>query len=346
MVLPLLGALAGAGGSIFSAILGAESQDQASQYNWNINERNLRDTRKARQDAIDYSEGIRDDQKLGGTDALGNRSYFKEGEGWVSELSPAQQKLYDYFFNQELPERQDQFWRTADQSRSNADQANQLLKQFTRVQKQDPHEAEAQLYELATRGIREGTRDTTEAATRQALRTGNSNIDKLIGAIAKEAMGARKEARTGAKLQADDYVDDKYNAERGGLAQLYQMFLGNSQVPLNPSYDPTGIPQQGNALMSLFSQQAQQGNSMGMNSMMQPMPTRQNIEPNMGWANAAGAIGASLSGLGDRAGSINEKSQMNDLLKMYITGGGQLDLGGGGIFGRTADRLQANKSVF
>lgn len=346
MVLPLLGALAGAGGSIFSAIMGADAQDQANTYNWAINERNLRDQRKARQESIDYANDLRDEQHLGGTDALGNKTSFKEGEGWVTDLDPQQKALYDYFFKQELPERQEQFWRTADQSRENAGEANNLLDQFRRVDRQLPQEAEAQLYETATRGIAEGTRDTTEAATRQALRTGNSNVGDLISKIGRQAMEARRDARVNASVQADDYVDQKYNSQRAGLAQLYQMFLGDSQQPINPSYDPTGLPGEANKLMSLFSQQAQQGNSAGMNAMMQPIATRKNIEPSMGWANAAGAIGASLSGLGDRAGSISEKSDMNDLLKMYITNGGQMSLGNGGIFGSTADRLQSNKSIF
>lgn len=346
MVLPFLGALAGAGGSIASAILGADAQDSANQWNWYINEQNLRDQRKARREAIDYAEGIRSEQKLGGTDALGNRTYFKEGVGWVTELDPEQQALYDYFFRQELPERQAQFQRSAEQSRTNADQANQLLDMFIRTRRQLPYEAEAQLYEKASRGIAEGSRKATEAATRQATRMGSSNIEGILAAIAGETMRQDRDARLDASMQAEDYVDQKYNSERAGLAQLYQMFLGNSAQPLNPSYDPTGLPQQANQLMNLFSQQAQQGNSAGMQAMMQPMPVRQNIEPNMAWANGAGAIGAALSGLGERAGAISEKNDMNNLMKMYITGGGALDMSGGGIFGRTTDRLQNMRTMF
>lgn len=342
----ILGPALGAGGSIISAILGAGAQDDAWQWNYAANMANLRDQKKARQEALDYANDVRDEQHLGATDALGNTTKFVPGQGWVSTLSPEQQQLYDYFFKQELPEKRSQFQRSAVQSRDNADTANALLDQFRRVRKQLPQEAESQLYETATRGIGEGARDVSEAALRQATRTGNSNISGIISKLGAETMKQRGAARTNAALQAEDYVNDKYNSERGGLADLYRMFLGASQNGLEASYDPTGIPQQANSLMSLFSQQATQGNSMGYNARTQPVPLRQPIEANTAWANGAGAIGTALGGLGERASSIGQQNDMNDLLKMYITGGGQLDLGGGGLFGRTADRVTGNRGYF
>lgn len=214
------------------------------------------------------------------------------------------------------------------------------------MRKDLPYEAEAQLYETAARGIREGTRDATEAASRQATRMGSSNAADILSKIAATAMDKRKAARTDAALQAEDYANDKFNAERAGLAQLYQMFLGNSQGELGASYDPTGLPGQANQLMSMFSQQGQQGNAGVLNAMSQPLPIRKNIEPNLSSANAFGAIGSSLAGLGERMGSMSQKDEMNDLLKMYMTGGGQLSLDGGGIFGRQSDRLAIKRSSF
>lgn len=342
----LLGPAIGAGGSIISAILGAGAQDDAWQWNYAAQMANLRDQKQARQAAIDYANQVREDQQLGGTDALGNKTHFVEGEGWKVDLSPEQQQLYDYFFKQELPERRAQFQRSAVQSRDNADTANSLLDQFRNAKRQLPNEAEAQLYETATRGLSEGARDVSEAAFRQAARTGNSNIGNIIGKLAGESMKQRGAARTNAALQAEDYVNDKYNSERGGIADLYRMFLDQSQEGLDPSYDPTGIPQQANGLMNLFSQQSQQGNSMGYNAMTQPVPLRQPIEANTAWANAAGAIGSSLGGLGERASSMSQQNEMNDLLKMYITGGGQLNLGSGGLFGRVAERTVGNSGVY
>jgi len=346
MVLSILGALAGAGGGIASAILGAEASDNAAAWNNYINERNLRAQQKQQQKAYDYADQIRGEQKLGGRDALGNRTYFDDEEGWITELSPQQQALYDYFFSQELPELRSQFGRAAEHSRANSDQANALLNEFQRVRRKSPLEAESQLYLAATRGAGDAARDVSEAAMRQATRTGNSNIAQIIGQLGKASMDQRANARLNAQMQAEDYANDQYASQRGGLAQLYQMFLGAANAGLTPSYDPTGIAGEAGKNMGLFAQLGSQGNSMGFNAVSQPAPLMKNIEPNMGWANAAGAIGSSLSGLGTRLGGMQQQNQMNDLMKMYITSGGQLDLGGGGIFGTTADRLRQGGGLF
>jgi len=346
MVLGVLGALAGAGGGIASALIGAGAADDAAMWNYYINELNIRAQKQQQQRAIDYANEIRKEQHLGGTDALGNRTYFKKGEGWVTELSPEQQALYDYFFNQELPERQAQFGRLAESSRANQEQANALLKEFQRVRRDSPMEAASKLYLAATRGASEGAQDVTETAMRQALRGGSSNISDILAKLGKASMETRANARLNADIQAQDYVDQKYSSQRGDLAKLYAMFLQGAAQPLNPSFDPTGIPQGANSLMNLFSQQAQQGNSMGFNAAMQPAPQRPNIEPNYGWANAAGAIGSSLSGLGTRLGGMTQRNQMNDLLMSYITSGGQLGLNSGGIFGSAADRLRQGGGIY
>lgn len=345
MVLSLLGALAGAGGGIASALLGADAQDNAYAWNNYINERNLSAQKKQQQQAIDYANEIRGEQKLGSQDALGNRTYFKDGVGWVVDLSPEQQALYDYFFKQELPERQAQFGRQADASRTTADTANQLLDQFTRVRKDTPRNAAAKLYYAATRGAADAERNTAEAALRQAARTGNSNISSIINQLSKAAMDNRADARMNAELQADDYINQKYNNERGGLAQLYAMFAGQANQSLNPSYDPTSIAPQANNLLSLMSQQSQQGNSMGFNAMSQPAPQMKNIEPNMSSANAAGAIGQALAGLGTRVGGMQQQNNMNNLLMQYLTAGGQLNMPAGGIWGSTADRNRAGGGI-
>lgn len=346
MVLGLIGALAGAGGGIASAILGAEAADNAAAWNYYINERNLRAQQKQQQRAIDYANEIRGEQKLGGRDALGNRTYFDEDEGWITQLSPQQQALYDYFFSQELPELRSQFSRAAEHSRANSDQANALLNQFQRVQRKSPLEAESQLYLAATRGAGDAARDVSEAALRQATRTGNSNIAQIIGELGKASMDQRANARLNAQLQAQDYVNDQYNSERSGLASLYQMFLSAANAGLTPSYDPTGIAPNADKLMGMFSNAAAQGNSMGFNAAMQPAPLMRNIEPNNAYANMAGAIGSSLSGLGTRLGGMQQQNEMNDLMRAYITSGGQLGLGSGGIFGSMASRVRSDGSIF
>lgn len=342
----IIGALAGAGGSIASALIGANAGDNAAAWNYAINLMNLQAQKRQQRELLEYADSVRKDQKLGATDALGNRTYFKEGVGWISELSPEQQALYDYFFKQELPERRAQFQRQAEHSRDNSEQAFNLLDEFKRVRRDTPMEAASKLYLSATRGASDASRDVAEAALRHATRTGNSNIGDIINQIGRASMEQRANARLNADIQAEDYVNQKYATARSGLAQLYQMFLNAASQPLNPSYDPSGIPQSMNSLMNVFSNQAQQGNSMGFNARGQPAPQMDYVQPNYSWANAAGAIGQSLAGLGSRLGGMRQQDQMNDLMRMYITSGGQFDLGGGGLFGRTADRVRAGGGIY
>ena len=45
--------------------------------------------------------------KLGTTDAQGNRTYFKPGVGWVTELAEGQRELSDLYSAEELAQLQD-----------------------------------------------------------------------------------------------------------------------------------------------------------------------------------------------------------------------------------------------
>lgn len=346
MALGLIGALAGAGGSIIGALLGADAQDSAMAWNYYINQQNLRAQKQQQQRAFDYADKIRAEQHLGATDAHGNRTRFIEGQGWVTELSDEQQQLYDYFFKQELPERRAQFQRQVESSKEHDNVASALLNEFKRVERGTPMEAAAKLYLASTRGAGDANRELTETAMRQAARTGNSNIASIMGELGRASMDSRANARLNAEIQAEDYINQKFMSERGGLADLYSMFRGLANNPLMPSYDPTGITQSANSLMNVFSNQAQQGNSMGFNSRMQPAPQQDYIQPNNAWANAASSIGGALAGLGQRVSGMQQQNQMNDLLQQYITAGGQFDMSRGGIYEPNAARLRSSVGLY
>lgn len=382
MVLPLLGALAGAGGGIFSAIMGANAQNQATQYNWMANLYNLAQRRRERQESMQYADELRKEQQLGGTDAHGNRTYFKPGEGWVTELADDQQALldefmalqgrqneladrkmdfdnqqfdlFDYFTQNELPKRQEQFQRQARRSETDDQLADSFLDEYLRTRKGDPRETEALLYDAQTRGISEGMDDVMGPAMRSSLRTGSTSPNKILSELSNAAMKQRGEAGLTARLEAKDYNDEKFNRDRTQALQLYQGMADRSDRPLGASYDPAVANAQpvggdaggSNALMTLFSQLAQQGNSQGLATRQMTRGNLQNIEPDMSFANAAGAIGASLGGLGERVGSRFDQQNMNNLLMDYLSGGNQINIPQGGIFGTMANRLRAGGSAF
>lgn len=344
MVLPLIGAALGAGSSIFSAILGADAADQQFQNNWAINLYNQQQQERARQDAQAYAEKIRGEQKLGSQDQYGNRTYFDPVKGWVTDLSPQQQSLLDYFYSNELPERRSQFERKADRSRVNDDEASQILDEFNRVQKENPADLERQLYAKATRGISEAGDNNMEAALRQAARTGNTNTGSLISEFTRQAMDARRSAEQDAALAARDTVNNEYNGQRSGLAQLYNMFVQQAGGDLGASLDPGSVKADTNPGQLISA--ASQGNSQGFNAAGMTGGQLDKVDANNGAANAWASIGGTLNSSLNRMGSYFNKDQNNALLEAFLSQGGQLDFGDGGFFGRTADRLNYGKSAF
>lgn len=344
MVLPLLGAALGAGSSIYSAILGADAADEQNNTNWAINLYNSGQQERARQDAQAYAEKLRGEQKLGATDQYGNRTYFDPVKGWVTDLSDQQQGLLDYFYSQELPERRGQFQREASRSRTDDDQASRTLDEYNRVQKENPTDLERQLYAKATRGISEASDDNMEAALRQAARTGNTNTGSLVGEFTRQAMDARRSAEQDASLAARDTVNNEYSGQRDQLSRLYQMFRQGAGADLGASLDPGSVKAE-NSTAQLMNAAAQ-GNSAGMNAASMTGGQLTPVEANNGAANAWASIGGTLNSTANRMGSYFDKDKNNALLQSFLDQGGGLDFGGGGLFGRAADRLNYGRSAF
>lgn len=340
MVLPLLAALAGMGGSIGAALIGAEEQDSANQWNWATNERNIRAQEEQQRKARAFADMLRAEEKLGSTDATGNRTHFVEGQGWVTDLAPRAQQLLDYFYNQELPERQRQFLRGAHASRENMDVAGALLDEFRRVAMENPADVEALLYSVANRGITESINDATEAAMRSSMRAGSSNAGDILASLAKESIEARQNAAVDAKLRAPEITQQRFAQKRGQVADLYNMFLRNASGDIGSSYDPQVDVTRSNALMQAFAGMSKQGDQYAMNTRMLPAPQRPQIEPNMAWANAVGAIGSAVSGGLDSMGSYMDRSGRNSDLLRYLSLNGQTNMGDGGIFGNITQRTR------
>lgn len=328
------------GGTALSSIFGGLAEDSASKQNWAINQQNRRDRNRERSEGMAYADKIRAEQQLGGTNAAGDRSYFKPGVGWVTELSGRSQGLQDYFYGNELPERRAQFERGATRSRAEDDQANQLLAEFQGIQRDNPADIEAMLYEAATRGIGENTNDALESALRQALRAGSSNSGDIAAKINAAGAKQRGNAAKDAKLQSLDYVDDRYNSRRGASSQLYNLFASRAGRDIGSSLDPSQNEAGANALLGQFAGLSGQGNGIGASAIAKPGGSLDYVEPNNGLANAIGGVAASAGAAGDRMGSMAQRDSTNQLLRDYITGGGQLSLNSGGMFDAIGSRTR------
>lgn len=346
MVFPLIGAALGAGANIFSGILGANAAEEETNMNWAINLYNNRQRRKERQESMEYAEGLRTEGKLGATDAEGTRTHFVDGKGWVTDLGNKPQELLNYFYGHELPERRAQFDRKAVNSREANDIAGSLFDEFRRIQKANPRDVESQLYEKASRGIGESTDAAMSAAMRTALQSGSSNAGKVAASISREAMKAGGDAAKDAALQADDYASDQYNSRRGQQAGLLAQFLQAAGADIGASYDPTGKVDNANNLMRTFSQGDDAAQQIGANAVNKTMGSLDPVEARNGPANAWASAGNSLAALGNRVGSYTSMNKNNALLEQFLTQGGQLDFGQGGIFGAMTDRVKPNAGFF
>lgn len=341
-----LSLLIGGGLQGIGSIFGAFSENEASNNNMLIALMNKRARDREREEGIRYADEIRDEQKLGATNAAGDRTYFKPGVGWVTEPGARTEELMDYFYGQELPERRAQFSRGAERSRTESDVADLYLDELLNVQRDNPADIEAILYEAGTRGVGEATNEAMESAMRSAIRGGSSNIGKIAGKINEAGTKQRGNVAKDAKLQALDYVDDKFNAKRGAASSLYNLFASRAGSDIGMSLDPSASESGANALLSQFSSLAQQGSGIGANAIGKQGGSLAPVAPNNGLANMFMSLGNTVSGVGDRLGAIGERNEMNDLLRSFISGGGEFNLGRGGIFDTIGSRTRLDAGAF
>jgi hypothetical protein len=164
------------------------------------------------------------------------------------------------------------------------------------------------------------------------LRSGSTSAaGDIASKVGASGMEARRKAAQDAEIQALDYTDKKYNTQRAGLSDLYGRFAQLAGKDLGASMQPGAGPQAATALMDRFSQMGNQANPAYINAAAKEGGTMGNFEPRMGQANMWGAIGSSLAGLGDRLGAMGQNQQNDQLLRDYISHGGQLSLNQGGI---------------
>ena len=321
MIPMMIGAGLSLAGSLYGGAQANKAQNQANALNWAIAQQNMRQQQQQNYQAQSNAEQARNDAKLGGTDGYGNSTKFIEGEGWKTTLSPEVQALYDYFRTQELPTRQSQFKRKDESSRTAHDEAQQLVAELQRVQKQDPQALQQLLYAQASRGIGEGTRDASSVAMREAARTGTTNAASILGALGKQGMDARANARVDSALKARGTVDAEYNNNRAGIGQLYQLFAQRGNDDIGLSYDPNAMIQGTGQAAGQYNGALAQGNAL-VNSSYRGPAAQLNYQqqPNLNNANAWASGGAALGSMFDMYQGYNDRQDSMNTMKNYTNG--------------------------
>lgn len=298
----LIGALAGAAGSFIGAGASADAQDK----NWQVNLLNYYLRERERRDRIQAAQESRRDTKLGATDARGNRTYFKEGQGWVQELSPEDEQLQDAQLReqfltlaQDLPRRRRQ--EVANESRRGREgvEADSLLNAFGEIQRENPRDFESLLRLASSEGINSAFDDSTGDALKSATRMGSSNAGSIVSSIGRARSDALSRAFLQSRIDAERTVGDRYDQKRNQAFQLYDAMAGRASGVPNVSYNPQRTGGNTDALMSQFASLFAGDNRALEGAFGQKGGEVDYMQPDMGLANAFATTGSLLGGLSD-----------------------------------------------
>jgi hypothetical protein len=303
-MLPLLGALVGAGGSIAGGLIGAGAADTAAMTNWQINLLNYFQRERERKDAMREAASNKRDTKLGMTDARGNRVHFVEGVGWVTDLGEGQdemQKLQDQeqrnVLTQDLPMRRRAMQRNEQRSLGEESLADMFRRNMLDVRRGSDASYEHDLMAAQTQGLEEAGRAGLDQAMRTAMRTGtsSSNIGRIAERHNAALMDAFRKAGLQAKVQSRGKADEEFERRRASEANLYNLFAGRAAQLPDVSYRPQPIDTNANANMSRG--QAAMGSANQLATQVAAMKggTLDYIQPNYGWANAIGGGASALA---------------------------------------------------
>lgn len=289
--LTLIGAFASLGGGI----MGAMGSNDAAQKSYNLQLQQYYDEKDARHQALQEAQRQRAETHLGATDAKGNSTHFVPGVGWVSELAPTSKAISDAqdkeqlaTLNHDLPLKRARM--DANDKRQNVEgiTADGLLEQFRRqaIQPTNPADIERILYASKSRGINEAADGAQDGASRQAIRSGTSNIGTILASLSKQRNNSLGEAAQDAKIASYDY--DPNAKKLQNLGQLYSAFASRASQMPGVSYAPTNVQGSPDSLMSSFAGQGQQANSQ-VNNILGAAPPKLPTtvpDPMSGWGSA------------------------------------------------------------
>lgn len=304
MVFPLIGAAIGAGGSIASGLIGAQAASDAADTNWSINLLNYYQREREREERAQESRINKREQKQGFSDADGNRTQFIDGQGWVSQRSKAGQELADLqrreqlnVLNRDLPMRRRFMDRNEARSREDENVADIMRADMRDVRRTDDGELQSMLFNIATNNINDSFDNATEAAVTNAARTGSSNTGKIVADLNSQRAKTMADAGMESFMRARGQGQQEFEAKRGGLANLYNLFATRASVAPDVSYQAQNVDGQSNQLMSQGSRQQMAASEALAQALGARGGTMDYISPNYGMANAVGSGSAALGSM-------------------------------------------------
>lgn len=242
--------LAMMGGTAITSILGANEANRVNQQNAEISMLNYMEQVRQNRRAEAEARRQQGEQKLGTTDAMGNRTYFVPGVGWVTDLDDRQQQLADLTEAEQLRQATDETARAAENSERARDRrgredtlATEAERELRSVRRGDEG-ALRQL--LLARGAEQRNRSADRAGNavaRQNIRAGGRNAAELVqGARASSDATSARQAGIDAALAARDLTDREFAQDRDDARGIYDYFRRASTTGAMPvtGVTPTG----------------------------------------------------------------------------------------------------------
>lgn len=323
----LIAGLAGGIGSGIGGIMGANAQDDAAEKNWQINLMNYYARERERYEQNQRADEMLHDQKLGATDAQGNRTHFVNGQGWVvdqsaqgKEISDLQDRDQIQTLQHDRPMMRRQMDRNARRQVDEEDYAGQLLKQLRSVH-EDPEAIRREMLANLTRGINQNYDNETSSAMRSAIRTGSSNTGRILAEIGKKRSADVGNAYAEVPGKARAMAMELENTQKTQLANLYNTFATRAGQMPSASYQPQNINGAANGNLSGFAAASNSGQSARVNAAGKQGGSLDYIEPNLGWANAVSTIGQSIGSMFDKQSAANDKDRMFKYYEDRYNGG-------------------------
>lgn len=315
MVLSLLAAGLGTAGSIAGGLMGAQATESVNKTNQLINIMNAMSRERERTDQMETAGKIRREDKLGGIDAAGNRSYFDPERGWVvapsaatSSISALQDREQERVLAQDLPLKRKQMQKNYVSQLDDKERETALLKElpYTKV---DPSTIRGMLFQDAQKGIDGSFDEATSAAMRSTLRQGGSGAGDILAKLAESRSSATGDAFSKTGVQALQMADSMSKSNVSQLQNLINFFGGRARGLPAVQYSRQDTDGEANNLLKTAISAGQNSEGQLISAAGKEGGKLDYTTPNLGFANTLVQGGQSLGNLFKAFGS----QQDNDM---------------------------------
>ena len=316
---PLIGALAGAGGSIASALIGSNSAHDQAVSNYMIALMNYQAQQEQQFYQRSMAQNLMHKQDQGFTDAMGSRTHYEPGKGWVVDLSSDAAGLQGAQNAETLKEiandqsvKRNILNRNAGRQADEGDYANAILSDMRNLRPTNPTNLYYSLLGEGSKGVNQAYDATQHSLSLDALRTRASNAGPILTSLARDRANSLSDMFMKARTNALSLAPQLDSEAKQNDANLYNMFASRAAAMPDVSFAPPNAAQSATAGGVQAMDNAQTGLGYLYNAASQKAPQFPYQPADYSRANAIGAAGSSIS---SALNNYSLQTQFGDILK-------------------------------